>query len=81
MALFERFKSQAGTPVPTTGEYIPGIEARDERAVSGWKGQANAVMDRATQVYRQNPKLFAGLGLLALAGVLVGVKKGRISWR
>ncbi len=79
MALFERFKSRAGTPVPTTGEYIAANDAPSTSA-SGWKGQANAVLDRATQIYKQNPKLIAGLGLLALASLWVGVKKGRISW-
>ena len=71
MALFDRFKTQAGTPTPTTGEYLPA--AQD--AVSGWKGQAGAVMDRAAQVYRQNPKLIHGIGLLALAGLLVRMKQ------
>lgn len=79
MALFERFKTQAGTPVPTTGEYIPGENLPATSSASGWKGQANAVLDRATQVYKQNPKLVGGLGLLALAGLLVSVKRGRIS--
>ena len=74
MALFDRFKSTAGTPVPTTGEYIP---AQSQGALSGWKGQAGAVMDRATQVYKQNPKLIGGIGLLALAGLLVRMKQGR----
>jgi hypothetical protein len=79
MGLFERFKTRAGTPVPTTGEYLPAGNGGTTMDVV--KGQAGAVLDRATQVYKQNPKLVAGLGLLALASVLVSVKKGRTSFR
>jgi hypothetical protein len=39
--------------------------------------QANAVMQRATDVYRRNPKLVGGIGLVALAALLVKVKQGR----
>lgn len=74
MALFERFKTRAGTPVPTTGEYVP---AQSTNAVTGWKGQAGAVLDRASQVYKQNPKLIGGVALLGLAGLLVRMKQGR----
>ena len=74
MALFDRFTRTAGTPAPTTGQYIP---AQSEGAMSGWKGQAGAVVDRAAQVYKQNPKLIHGIGLLALAGLLVRMKQGR----
>lgn len=76
MAMFERFKTQAGTPVPTTGEIVPTNTPMPE-ATPAWRSQANAVVDRATEVYRRNPKLIGGLGLLALAGLLVGVKQGR----
>jgi hypothetical protein len=75
MALFDRFKSTAGTPTPTTGEYLPASQSQG--ALTGWKGQAGAVLDRASQVYKQNPKLIGGIGLLALAGVLVRMKQGR----
>jgi hypothetical protein len=75
MALFDRFKTQAGTPTPTTGEYIPG--SGSGAMTTGWKGQAGAVVDRATQVYKQNPKLVGGLALLGLAGLLVRMKQGR----
>jgi len=74
MALFDRFKSQAGSPTSTTGEYLP---AQSQGAVTGWKGQAGAVLDRATQVYKQNPKLIGGIALLGLAGLLVRMKQGR----
>lgn len=70
MALFDRFKKTAGTPVATTGEYMPTQS-------QGWRAPANAVIDRATQVYKQNPKLIGGLALLGLAGLLVGMKRGR----
>ncbi|HET9651500.1 MAG TPA: hypothetical protein VFP36_04890 [Usitatibacter sp.] len=80
MALFERFKSQAGTPVPTTGEIIPTSTPMPE-TTPAWKAQANAVIDRAAQVYNRNPKLIAGLGLIAAAGLLVGLKRGRISFK
>ena len=73
MSLFDRFKTQAGTPTPTTGESYPV----QSQSVGGWKGQANAVLDRATQVYKQNPKLIGGLALLGLAGMLVKMKQGR----
>lgn len=72
MAFFS--KTQAGTPTPTTGEYLPTSQ---EAAPSGWRGQANAVVDRATQVYKQNPKLIGGLALVGLAGLLVRMKQGR----
>ena len=36
---------------------------------------SNAVIDRATQIYRQNPKLVGGLALLAGAAVLAGIKR------
>lgn len=75
MAFFNRTNTQAGTPTPTTGEYLPSVQAQD--APSGWKGQANAVIDRATQVYKQNPKLIGGLALVGLAGLLVRMKQGR----
>lgn len=74
MALFDRFTRTAGAPTATTGEYLP---AQSQGALSGWKGQAGAIVDRAAQVYKQNPKLVGGIALVGLASLLVGMKRGR----
>jgi hypothetical protein len=34
-----------------------------------------AVVDRATQIYRQNPKLVSGLAVLAGAALIAGMKR------
>ena len=60
---------------PTTGEYIPANQVLTTG--SRIKAGAGAVVDRAAQVYKQNPKLIGGLGLLALAAMLVKVKQGQ----
>jgi hypothetical protein len=44
-----------------------------------WKDRitagGNAVAQRATQIYRENPKLVGGLAILAGAAILAGMKK------
>lgn len=59
---------------PAAGEYIPAAGANAARG-----GRLHALTDRATQVYRRNPKLLGGLATLAAAALLVGLKqKGRV---
>jgi hypothetical protein len=43
---------------------------RDRIAAGG-----SAAIDKATQIYRQNPKLVGGLAVLAGAAILAGLKK------
>ncbi len=43
---------------------------RDRIAAGG-----SAAIDKATQIYKQNPKLVAGLAVLAGAAILAGLKK------
>jgi hypothetical protein len=35
----------------------------------------SAAVDKATQIYKQNPKLIGGLAVLAGAAILAGMKK------
>ena len=52
-------------------EYIPaGQVAAHQRAAGG-----HALVDRATEIYRKNPKLIAGIATLAAAAVLAGMKR------
>ena len=47
--------------------------------VNNWKDRiaagGSAAVDKATQVYKQNPKLIGGLAVLAGAAILAGMKK------
>jgi hypothetical protein len=43
---------------------------RDRIAAGG-----SAAIDKATQIYKQNPKLVGGLAVLAGAAILAGMKK------
>ena len=47
--------------------------------VSTWKDRistgGSAAVDKATQVYKQHPKLIGGLAVLAGAAILAGMKK------
>ena len=54
----------------TTDTLPPNASLRDRLTAGG-----GAVVDRATQFYKQNPKLVGGLALLAGAAVLAGMKK------
>jgi hypothetical protein len=46
---------------------------------SDWKSRiaagGTAVANRATEIYRQNPKLVGGLAVLAGAAILAGMRK------
>lgn len=68
-------KGQAPATATAEGQYIPATPSRDTTGALGT--QANAVLQRATDVYRRNPKLVGGIGLVALAALLVKVKQGR----
>jgi len=72
MGLFTR--STATEPYNTLGsaDTLPAGNAslRDRIAAGG-----SAAIDRATQIYRQNPKLVGGLAVLAGAALLVGLRK------
>jgi hypothetical protein len=47
--------------------------------MGNWKDRitagGSAAVDKATQIYRQNPKLVGGLAVLAGAAILAGLKK------
>ena len=49
----------------------PDIPSWKDRIAAG----GSALAQRATQVYRQNPKLVGGLAVLAGAAILAGMKK------
>jgi hypothetical protein len=72
MGFFTR--STATEPYNTLGsaDALPATDAslRDRIAAGG-----SAAIDRATQIYKQNPKLVGGLAVLAGAALLVGLKK------
>jgi hypothetical protein len=52
-------------------EYIPaGQVAAHERSLG-----SQALLDRATEAYRKNPKLVAGIATLAAAAVLASLKR------
>jgi hypothetical protein len=68
-------RNEAPATVPAEGEYIPATPSQGTMDALGT--QANAVLQRATDVYRRNPKLVGGIGLVALAALLVKVKQGR----
>jgi hypothetical protein len=68
-------KGQAPATTTAEGQYIPATQSQDTMGALGT--QANAVLQRATDVYRRNPKLVGGIGLVALAALLVKVKQGR----
>ena len=55
-------------------EYIP---ATAPDASTGLAGRANAVLGRAGQIYKDNPKLVGGIALLGAAALLAGMKRGR----
>jgi hypothetical protein len=48
----------------------PGGSLRDRLSQGG-----TVLADRATQIYKQNPKLVGGLAVLAGAAILAGMKK------
>jgi hypothetical protein len=75
--MVSRVLGKGRAPATTTaqGQYIPASQSQGTMDALGT--QANAVLQRATDVYRRNPKLVGGIGLVALAALLVKVKQGR----
>ena len=55
----------------TTGHWKDRLTAGKDRIAAG----GSAALDKATQVYKQNPKLIGGLAVLAGAAILAGMKK------
>ena len=80
MAFFRR-STTTTEPYSTLGsaDTLPATTS----AAGTWKDRitagGSAAVDRATQIYKQNPKLVGGLAVLAGAAILAGMKKrGRI---
>jgi hypothetical protein len=72
-AASKAFRSARADRAPQS-EYIPA----GSNAVSpGFGSTANAVLDRAGQIYKQNPKLVGGIALLGAAALLASIKRGR----
>ena len=55
----------------TTGSLRDRISAGGSAIAAG----GSAALDKATQIYKQNPKLIGGLAVLAGAAILAGMKK------
>ena len=54
----------------------PAVPAQQGNAMTDrLAAGSNAALDKATQVYKQNPKLVGGLAVLAGAAILAGMKK------
>ena len=75
--MFNR-NSTATANVPTdpystlgSSDTLPANASLRDRLAAG----GGAVVDRATQFYKQNPKLVGGLAVLAGAAILAGMKK------
>jgi hypothetical protein len=72
MGFFKR--STSTEPYSTLGssDTLPANAGnlRDRIAAGG-----SAAMEKATQIYKQNPKLVGGLAVLAGAAILAGLKK------
>ena len=70
MALFRRNRDLAATSAPPEtklgrGDVIPA-DSFGNRLRTG----SNVALDRATQIYRKNPKMIGGLAILAGAALL-----------
>lgn len=77
MGFFSRKRDLASTPVrPESSlgdnDVIPAGGSMSDRLRSG----GGALVDRATGIYKQNPKLVGGLALLASAIVLNRMRSG-----
>ena len=68
-------RGPATVPAATQDQYIPANEAGG--AMDVIRSRTGEVWNQAADVYRRNPKLIHGLGLLALAAIAVKVKQGR----
>ena len=81
MAFFRR-STTATEPYSTLGS-SDTLPATTSGRIATWKDRlsagGNAAMDRASRIYRENPKLVGGLAVLAGAAILAGMKKrGRV---
>jgi hypothetical protein len=56
-------------------EYIPAGSTLPTRGASGLQTNATAMLDRAGQIYKQNPKMVAGLGVAAALMALSALKR------
>jgi hypothetical protein len=56
---------------------LPAPSATGESPSSAARRQGNAILGRANQIYRENPKKVQALGLLAAAVLLTRMKRGR----
>ena len=56
-----------------TGQYIPA----NSPASTGLAGTGNAILNRAGQFYRENPRKVHALGLVAAAMLLTRMGRGR----
>lgn len=70
------FNRGSNAQVPTGADpYVPadlpGTGTRLDRLAAG----GNAMLDKATQVYKQHPKLIGGLAVVAGAAILAGMKR------
>ena len=70
-AMAKRAATRAAPAATAAGEYIP---AGQVAAGSGLR-HGGALVDRATEIYRRNPKLVAGIATIAAAAVLAGMKR------
>ena len=77
MAFFRR--STATTEPYSTLGSSDTLPATTSSSVASWKDRiaqgGNAALGKATQVYKENPKLIGGLAVLAGAAILAGMKK------
>jgi hypothetical protein len=76
MAFFRR--TTTTEPYSTLGSNDT-LPATTSSSMANWKDRiaqgGNAALGKATQVYRENPKLIGGLAVLAGAAILAGMKK------
>ena len=76
MAFFRRTTSTE--PYSTLGS-SDTLPATTSGSIASWKDRiaqgGNAALGKATEVYKQNPKLVGGLAVLAGAAILAGMKK------
>ena len=66
--------SYPSDPLSTLGssDTLPAVQpSMTERITAG----GNMVLDKATQIYKENPKLVGGLAVLAGAAILAGMKR------
>ena len=77
MGLFRRttsIENPPSDPSATLGreDTLPAVQGTfGERISAG----GNMMLDKATQIYKENPKLVGGLAVLAGAAILAGMKR------